>query len=103
MEPRVFTRGNVKAHRGDWLTELRLQWSHASSRVETSALLAVSYPVLQLQWSHASSRVETFAVDFYFGAVVLASMEPRVFTRGNAREAYKRARAEFGFNGATRL
>src|SRR6266404_3195828 len=61
MEPRVFTRGNSLR---DELTRVKadvLQWSHASSRVETPAPEPPGRPAPALQWSHASSRVETCA------------------------------------------
>src|SRR5436190_446329 len=84
-----------------------LQWSHASSRVETSGYAPEMRGWLVLQWSHASSRVETSThpspmprvLVRFNGATrlhawkllrqlirdvnkILASMEPRVFTRG---------------------
>src|SRR5436305_184977 len=60
MEPRVFTRG--KFRKGDALMRnTGLQWSHASSRVETTL-------------TYTGKRVQT-----------RASMEPRVFTRGNRK------------------
>src|SRR6185436_4912232 len=36
-----------------------LQWGHASSRVETSFIIAAPINPDTLQWGHASSRVET--------------------------------------------
>src|SRR5437016_5396760 len=61
-----------------------LQWSHASSRVETWRKLDGSAAADALQWSHASSRVETFLARLITLGQKAASMEPRVFTRGNA-------------------
>src|SRR5438067_1089774 len=45
-----------------------------------------------LQWSHASSRVETRYQRAHRGARVCASMEPRVFTRGNTRRKQEEPR-----------
>src|SRR5258707_236359 len=108
MEPRVFTRGNSKLQGyspeihwcfngatrlhawklmcTNWAQQFRaeLQWSHASSRVETDGAGTINYGIDQvLQWSHASSRVETSPVEYTKVSGGVASMEPRVFTRGN--------------------
>src|SRR6185369_5346090 len=42
-----------------------------------------------LQWGHASSRVETDHPANRVVAVLLASMGPRVFTRGNVRSSHR--------------
>src|SRR6266705_848664 len=91
-------------------TNLMLQWGHASSRVETgnggrihdaakrcfngatrlhawkptSAIDAIR--LAALQWGHASSRVETLFIWLKRSFLRLASMGPRVFTRGNFSE-----------------
>src|SRR5436189_260427 len=59
MEPRVFTRGNSSKDTYEQICAKLLQWSHASSRVETA---------LKRRKGHREAP---------------ASMEPRVFTRGN--------------------
>ncbi|SRR6266404_197652 len=58
MGPRVFTRGNDKAL-GDFASSIKLQWGHASSRVETCSGSSDTRAFHRLQWGHASSRVET--------------------------------------------
>src|SRR6266404_2746288 len=59
MEPRVFTRGNAASATEEERAMATLQWSHASSRVETRYMTQGNAIRLGLQWSHASSRVET--------------------------------------------
>src|SRR5437588_7525718 len=84
MEPRVFTRGNGAPYMRLKYARCLLQWSHASSRVETSHRALPSRPLLaRLQWSHASSRVETLSRKPIERVGYDASMEPRVFTPGN--------------------
>src|SRR5882672_11299257 len=46
-------------HSGQYSDEELLQWSHASSRVETTPTGSILLKDYVLQWSHASSRVET--------------------------------------------
>src|SRR5438067_1089778 len=103
MEPRVFTRGNRKTADiqrsifGRFNGATRL---HAWKRVINALIAAPEYV---LQWSHASSRVETLDVSRRSLAADNASMEPRVFTRGNRERIRKAGPSHPGFNGATRL
>src|SRR5690606_38373278 len=86
-----------------------LQWSHGFSAVETKKVVDAFAAVGVLQWSHGFSAVETPRFDRPVGlqevgfngatafqpwklqpppiarhVQVLASMEPRLFSRGNA-------------------
>src|SRR5437588_2353158 len=128
MEPRVFTRGNRRIPRSSQVESSLLQWSNASSRVETQVLVTCSlgvfeasmeprvftrgnkparvrggWKVLWLQWSHASSRVETRNSPRF---------PYRIFTSFNGAtrlHAWKLVLTRLGgsedprFNGATRL
>src|SRR5204863_406815 len=78
---------------------------HASSRVETlrGFALPARLSMLALQWSHASSRVETAVIYTREPCRAEASMEPRVFTRGNSVRFSTWAIPSECFNGATRL
>jgi len=103
MGPRVFTRGNSPGFSLPLGVRGRLQWGHASSRVETARIATKTEPVMGLQWGHASSRVETNWQYFFHLAPLLASMGPRVFTRGNFPALNMKTFSTSGFNGATRL
>src|SRR2546430_440593 len=82
MEPRVFTRGNsnstifIKPPHRRFNGATRL---HAWKRVKIRYIRRLCRG---LQWSHASSRVETPARMNADARHQSASMEPRVFTRG---------------------
>src|SRR5258706_383813 len=79
MGPRVFTRGNT--HDLSTSNEgRRLQWGHASSRVETCRPVAGLEAMKILQWGHASSRVETRHCANCQKHKEPTSMGPRVFT-----------------------
>src|SRR3989442_10978911 len=80
-----------------------LQWGHASSRVETRRHWRLRGWRNGLQWGHASSRVETKIKNEETRKALLASMGPRVFTRGNGRLAVAAVPQGARFNGATRL
>src|SRR5437588_145106 len=82
MEPRVFTRGNPRppGHHeqvGRGSMEPRV-FTRGNILVRTS-----ERGLPMLQWSHASSRVETTSDADIVCSRDIASMEPRVFTRGN--------------------
>src|SRR5438874_1634255 len=82
MEPRVFTRGN-RSERW-WNDEAMI--ASMEPRVFTRGnqlLLLKAINKRMLQWSHASSRVETSSRTEILRQALTASMEPRVFTRGN--------------------
>ena len=62
MEPRVFTRGNLAQSRDRRLRQLRFNGAtrlHAWKRIISDYEQLVSQA---LQWSHASSRVETLCL-----------------------------------------
>ncbi len=83
MGPRVFTRGNTFGQGTESEAGPVLQWGHASSRVETRGIWYRRRRRNRLQWGHASSRVETTPLDEVRLVQMVASMGPRVFTRGN--------------------
>src|ERR1700730_1595536 len=83
MEPRVFTRGNDAV---PFSTDGLISCFNGATRVHAwkpGQWYWVKEPKYQLQWSHACSRVETIAVNVPITDEIMASMEPRVFTRGN--------------------
>ena len=83
------------------VAEFPLQWSHALSGVETQGWTASGQNPGRLQWSHALSGVETGGRAAGPGRVVLASMEPRPFRRGDRMPASEAHDEQSSFNGAT--
>ena len=107
MGPRLFRRGNEQAGYEN-ITDIRLQWGHAYSGVETTPTTRTysyqerfngatpiqawkllenfrrGHPAFLLQWGHAYSGVETGQLqpDRHYGCT--ASMGPRLFRRGNS-------------------
>ena len=85
MGPRVFTRGNPVLRKAFWPSWFSFNGAtrlHAwKPRLATFASRAAS----SLQWGHASSRVETARTRATPEENKMASMGPRVFTRGNRK------------------
>jgi len=71
-----------------------LQWGHAFSSVESFGVDPVSAPYHSLQWGHAFSSVESSRPPAGMGLELIASMGPRFFKRGELNH-----RRDFGGQG----
>src|SRR5260221_123512 len=81
MEPRVFTRGNNNCPRPGARSTNGFNGATRLHAWKLQDWEAGNAPITQLQWSHASSRVETRIGQEPVEEDNIASMEPRVFTR----------------------
>ncbi len=82
--------------------QVQLQWGHGFSAVEIIMILTVVVLPTMLQWGHGFSAVEmSFSVPAAMLAVAMASMGPRLFSRGNSRTIHGGCRSSSRFNGAT--
>ena len=103
MGPRLFSRGNVARVRyREYPLTGQLQWGHDFSAVEIQIPVKGSPMISELQWGHDFSAVEIVVVfPSYFKSIRLASMGPRLFSRGNARCRKNPYPTIYRFNGAT--
>src|SRR5690625_5036246 len=101
MEPRLFSRGNHVMIPRISARALWLQWSHGFSAVETRSGGGFSARPESLQWSHGFSAVETVVPGIPLPKRCRASMEPRLFSRGNPKQSETGRRPDPRFNGAT--
>ena len=80
-----------------------LQWGRGSSAAETTCLLALTAATYVLQWGRGSSAAETLRFGAVFVVGEVASMGPRLFSRGNCCRPYPLAYRRSRFNGAAAL
>ena len=84
MEPRLFKRGNIAFGAANDDKPTALQGSHVFSNVEIKLTIEPVEDLQVLQWSHVFSNVEIFQTGRSEDDL-RASMEPRLFKRGNAK------------------
>ena len=90
MGPRLSSRGNLAKLYGLTDQDYELQWGHGFSAVEISVKRALLFRSRELQWGHGFSAVEISVPILHLPRLDLASMGPRLFSRGNEVEAYQR-------------
>ncbi len=83
MEPRLFSHGYGHIERLLTVRPNPLQWSHGFSAVDTGrTIVHAATRRTELQWSHGFSAVDTGSFPREGGCSDVASMEPRLFSRG---------------------
>ena len=99
MGPRLFSCGNTILVNLDYVVGVRLQWGRGFSAAEIDPKLMAQIEANRLQWGRGFSAAEMRMEDRH-AATSLASMGPRLFSRGNKKvEKEKKGRRQ-RFNGA---
>jgi len=81
MGPRLFSRGKAAVRR--WAVERAvLQWGRGCSAAESQSPHTASLAVFELQWGRGCSAAESSVVAYRRLWGILASMGPRLFSRG---------------------
>ncbi len=86
MEPRLFSRGNTRVIACNSPLASGLQWSRGFSAAEIRQVIASPELTALLQWSRGFSAAEMDEAGTPIDLTTGASMEPRLFSRGNFRQ-----------------
>ncbi len=100
MGPRLDSRGNIAAIIESTLILSRLQWGRDLIVAETGKSGTLTTRTDELQWGRDLIVAETSLSSWWGCGDEVASMGPRLDSRGNCRGQLRPSRADRGFNGA---
>ena len=83
MEPRLFKRGNTAKRKSKLKRGTGFNGATSFQTWKYFSRLSKSKMEIPLQWSHVFSNVEMFEPKISLPDSLIASMEPRLFKRGN--------------------